>query len=353
MKKNHMFSKLLFLSCSALLFAACGNAGTATDSSTASATDSDLPDKVVIATLEMPNDEGIAKAEGYFEDEMGVPIEIVQFESGKAINQAMVSGAVDFGLTGSGSAVLGIASGIPIEMIWIHETLGSVEALAAKSALNATSLEDLKGKNIGVPFASTAHYSLLRAITASGFEESDFSLIDLQPSDIFAAWQRGDIDAAYVWEPTLSLLLEDGNIVLHSGDVAEMGFMTANVEIVRSEFGEAYPEIVEKYIASVDKAVTMYREDPDQAIAIIAEQLNITEESAKLQMEGQNWISAAEQLDAANLGTTDAVGSMAATMLDMGQFYLDQGNITELPSEDIFAEGINTSFIEAYLDSKE
>lgn len=352
MKKTHMFSKLLFLSCSALLFAACGSADSATDSSTASA-DGDLPEKVIIATLEMPNDEGIAKAEGYFEDEMGVPIEIVQFESGKAINQAMVSGAVDFGLTGSGSAVLGIASGIPIEMIWIHETLGSVEALAAKSALNATSLEDLKGKNIGVPFASTAHYSLLRAITASGFEETDFTLIDLQPSDIFAAWQRGDIDAAYVWEPTLSELLADGNIVLHSGDVAEMGYMTANVEIVHSEFGEAYPEIVAKYIAAVDKAVTLYREDPDQAISIIAEQLNITEESAKLQMEGQNWISAEEQLDAANLGTSDSVGAMAATMYDMGQFYLDQGNITASPSEEDFAEGINTTYIQAYLDSKE
>ena len=352
MKKNHMFSKLLFLSCSALLFAACGSADSATDSSTASA-DGDLPDKVIIATLEMPNDEGIAKAEGYFEDEMGVLIEIVQFESGKAINQAMVSGAVDFGLTGSGSAVLGIASGIPIEMIWIHETLGSVESLVAKSDLNATSLEDLKGKNIGVPFASTAHYSLLRAITASGFEETDFTLIDLQPSDIFAAWQRGDIDAAYIWEPTLSELLADGNIVLHSGDVAEMGYMTANVEIVRSEFGEAYPEIVEKYIACIDKAVTLYREDPDQAISIIAKSLNITEESAKLQMEGQNWISAAEQLDAANLGTSEAVGAMAATMLDMGQFYLDQGNITDLPSEEAFAEGINTTYIQAYLDSKE
>nr|WP_321293105.1 ABC transporter substrate-binding protein [uncultured Trichococcus sp.] len=352
MKKTNMFSKLLFLSCSALLFAACGSADSATNSSTASA-DGGLPEKVVIATLEMPNDEGIAKAEGYFEDELGVPVEVVQFESGKAINQAMVSGAVDFGLTGSGSAVLGIASGIPIEMIWIHETLGSVESLVAKNELNATSLEDLKGKNIGVPFASTAHYSLLRAITASGFEETDFVLIDLQPSDLFAAWQRGDIDAAYIWEPTLSELLADGNIVLHSGDVAEMGYMTANVEIVRSEFGEAYPEIVEKYIACVDKAVTLYREDPDQAIAIIAEQLNITEASAKLQMEGQNWISAEEQLDAANLGTSEAVGAMAATMYDMGQFYLDQGNITASPSEADFAAGINTTYIEAYLDSKE
>lgn len=352
MKKTNMFSKLLFLSCSALLFAACGSADSATDSSTASA-DVGLPEKVVIATLEMPNDEGIAKAEGYFEDELGVPVEVVQFESGKAINQAMVSGAVDFGLTGSGSAVLGIASGIPIEMIWIHETLGSVESLVAKSELNATSLEDLKGKNIGVPFASTAHYSLLRAITASGFEESDFALIDLQPSDLFAAWQRGDIDAAYIWEPTLSELLADGNIVLHSGDVAEMGYMTANVEIVRSEFGDDYPEIVEKYIACVDKAVTLYREDPDQAIAIIAGQLNITEASAKLQMEGQNWISAEEQLDAANLGTSGAVGAMAATMYDMGQFYLDQGNITASPSEADFAAGINTTYIEAYLDSKE
>lgn len=352
MKKNYMFSKLLFLSCSALFFGACGGMDSATNSSTASV-NGDLPEKVVIATLKMPNDEGIAKAEGYFEDELGVPVEVVQFKSGKAIIQAMVSGAVDFGLTGSGSAVLGIALGIPIEVIWIHETLGSVEALAAKNALRATSLEELKGKNIGVPFASTAHYSLLRAITASGFEETNFNLIDLQPSDIFAAWQRGDIDAAYVWEPTLSEILADGNIVLHSGNVAEMGYMTANVEIVRSEFGKAYPEIVEKYIASVDKAVTLYREDPEQAIAIIAEQLNITEESAKMQMEGQNWISAEEQLDTANLGTTKIVGAMAATMLDIGQFYLDQGNITDLPSEEAFAKGINTTYIEAYLDSKE
>ncbi|CAM5688917.1 hypothetical protein SPURM210S_03674 [Streptomyces purpurascens] len=34
-----------------------------------------------------------------------------------------------------------------------------------------------------------------------GLKPSDGELIDLQPQPLLAAWQRGDIDAAYVWLP--------------------------------------------------------------------------------------------------------------------------------------------------------
>ncbi|MDT5326803.1 MAG: taurine transport system ATP-binding protein [Mycobacterium sp.] len=56
---------------------------------------------------------------------------------------------------------------------------------------------------MGTPFASTAHYSLLAALAQNQLSASDVRLVDLQPQAILAAWERGDIDAACTWLPTL------------------------------------------------------------------------------------------------------------------------------------------------------
>ena len=121
-------------------------------------------DVVNIGTQQMPNDEGIAKAKKYFEEEMGVEINLVEFDSGRDVNTALLSGSIDFGLLGSSPATLGIASGTDVELIWIHEVLGTVESLAVKNSSNIDDVKDLVGKKIAVPFASTAHYSLLNAL---------------------------------------------------------------------------------------------------------------------------------------------------------------------------------------------
>ena len=59
---------------------------------------------------------------------------------------------------------------------------------------------------MAVPFASTAHFSLLKAMENAGLSASDVTVLDMQPDKIYASWNSGDIDAAYIWEPTLSQL---------------------------------------------------------------------------------------------------------------------------------------------------
>ena len=58
------------------------------------ATTSDGKTIVKIGTQQMPNDEGIAKAMNYFQEEMGdsVSVEIVEFSSGKDVNTALAAG---------------------------------------------------------------------------------------------------------------------------------------------------------------------------------------------------------------------------------------------------------------------
>ncbi|WP_414841435.1 ABC transporter substrate-binding protein [Enterococcus saccharolyticus] len=300
-------------------------------------------EKVIIGTLVMPNDEGIAKAENYFEEEMGVPVEVKVFDAGRDTATAMMTEDIDFGLMGSSSAALSIAQGVKLEYIWTHEILGSVESLVAKPGIE--SAKDLVGKKIATPFSSTAHFSLLKYLEMNNIEESSVSLVDMQTAEIYTAWESNQIDAAYIWEPTLSQLT-DKTVLATSEDLANEGFMTANVEVVTETFAKKHPELVEAYIRAVDKAVRLYQENEDEAVNIIAEALDLTPEDAKFQMNGSKWLNSEEQLAPEYMGTTGNIGELSQNLYDLATFLKAQGSISEVPEISVFEEAINPSYIE-------
>jgi len=314
-------------------------------SSTADNAGKDATEVVNIGTQQMPNDEKIAIAKGYFEEELGVKVNIIEFQAGD-IRNALISGDIDFALVGSASATLGIANGIDAEVIWIHEVLGDAERLVAKNGSGINSIQDVKGKIVATPFTTTAHYSLLKTLEMNGISEKDLTLLDMQMPDIYAAWQRGDIDAAYGWEPILSDLLKDGTTIITSKDLAENGITTSNLEIVRKEFAEQNPQIVTNYIKALNKAVKLYNENQDEAIKTIAESLNITEEEALKQTQGSIWLTAEQQLEPAYLGTTSEKGKLAANLIDTADFLYKQKSLLSEPQAATFEDAVNPSYIE-------
>ncbi len=64
-----------------------------------------------------------------------------------------------------------------------------------------------------MPFISTTHYSLLSALKHWGIKPGQVQIINLQPPAIIAAWQRGDIDGAYVWAPAVNELEKEGKVL--------------------------------------------------------------------------------------------------------------------------------------------
>jgi len=127
-------------------------------------------------------------------------IQWIKFESGGDVNTAFIAKTIDIGLAGSSPVTRGLSAPnfIPYVVPWIHDVIGSAESLVVRSKTGITTIAGLKGKKIGTPFASTAHYSLLAAIKLAGLKETDVRIIDLQPTDLLAAWSRGDIDG---WRP--------------------------------------------------------------------------------------------------------------------------------------------------------
>jgi taurine transport system substrate-binding protein len=306
--------------------------------------------EVVIGFQAIPNGELVAKTLERHEDTLDVPVRWVQFSSGSELNTAVASGSVHLGLGGSSTTVAAIAQGVPADVIWIYDIIGDNEALVVREDSQIESMADLQGKRVAAPFGATTHYHLLVALELFGVDPDSLEVIDLAPSDMRAAWQRGDIDAGFVWEPTLTALLEmDGEVLISSRQIAEEGFLTGDIGIVHREFAERHPEIVTQYIRNQMWAIDLIQEDPERAAAAIAEELSLSQEEARRQMDTLIFLTGEEQLDSAYLGTSDAPGGLADVFYETALFLEQQDTIREAPDRQVFRDAIKPQYVEAVL----
>jgi len=305
------------------------------------------PDKVTIGYQVIPNNEIIAKALGWHEKEMGVKIDWKQFDSGRDVNTAMAAGSLDIGLVGTSPAAAGISAGVPYEVIWLYDVIADNEALVVKKGKGIKAVKDLVGKKVAAPFGSTTHYHLLVAFKVFGVDPKKATILDMQPPDMLAAWQRGDLDGGFVWEPTLIKMVEaGGEIILSSRALAEKGFLTADVAVVRKGFAEKYPDLVVRYLRSLSRAVDLYRKDPKEAAKAVAKEFQIPEAEAGRQMKTLLMLNGKEQLADKYLGTSAKRGALTKALKDTADFLLEQKTIRSAAALAAVEKAINPSYLE-------
>jgi taurine transport system substrate-binding protein len=288
------------------------------------------PKELRIAYQLIPNGDLIVKDQGWLEEALpDTDIKWVKFDSGANVNTAMIAGSVDIGLAGSSPVAAGLSDplNIPYKVPWIYDVIGIAESLVATKDSGVTDVAGLVGKKVGTPFGSTAHYSLLAALEIAGVDPTKVKIVDLEPPDILAAWERGDIDAAYVWNPTLAELRSTGTVLATSEELAGQGKLTADLAVVTTAFADKYPDAMQTWLDQQTRAVTLYKEDPQAAGEAVARQLNITPEEALAQMKELILLDATEQAGPDYLGTPDAPGALAQNLLSAAEFLKAQGSV--------------------------
>ncbi|MBI9009017.1 MAG: ABC transporter substrate-binding protein [Tenericutes bacterium] len=299
--------------------------------------------KVVnIGLLMVPNDAILAKQMGLFEDkfgELGYDVNYQIFDSGSAANVAIVTGETDFATMGNINGLVALGRNMDAELVWIHETLGAIEALAVKTDLNIESPEDLAGLKIATPFSSTAHYVLLNVLKEAGLSETDVDLYNMNTASIVAAWENGSIDAAYTWQPSLGILLNNGGeVLIDSEDMIEKGYMTANIELARKTFAEEHPELVEAYIECMYEANEYYQNNRTDAIAKLADELDIEANDVLIQVEGSIWTSLTE------MKSETFISGYVDTMYEQTIFMFEQALLDRVVTRAEVATFINNEY---------
>lgn len=244
-----------------LLFTACNHQNHQHGEESAKETTPKPKAKVTIGYQAMINPWKVGIQSGSIAAVTGHEIEWRKFNSGAEVITAMASGDVQIAVAGSSPIATAMSREVDVSLFWIVEAIRDNEALVAREGSGIQTMADLKGKTIGVPFASTTHYHLLVALSQHNIDTKDLKILNLQPDAILAAWTQQSIDAAFIWSPILNQLTQSGNVLLTSGDIADTGKPTFDGMLVTNRFAKENAAFMKTFVGEMARLDSDYRDN--------------------------------------------------------------------------------------------
>ncbi len=214
----------------------------------------------------------IAKEKGWFEEEFakaGAKVKWVEFQSGPAYFEAIVSDRLDFGRIGNIPVLAGQAANVPFKEIANGSNGEKGDVILVRKDSSIRTLQDLKGKKIAVAKGSSAYGLLYKALAKEKIKPSDVQVIQLQPDEAQPAFETGSVDAWAIWEPFHSTqVIKNGARVLTNGESIQSS--SPGFQIVRSTFAKENPDLVVLYLKVTEKATRWQNEHPKEAAELYA-----------------------------------------------------------------------------------
>ncbi|MCO7515304.1 ABC transporter substrate-binding protein [Pseudomonas guariconensis] len=202
-------------------------------------------------------------------------IEWKNFTSGAPLTNEMVAGKLDFGamadFPGSFNGVAHLDAGK--RSLFISVLSGSVQGsgngIVVPAASAVQSLAELKGKTISVPFASTAHGMLLRAIAAQGWDpQKDVRIIAQAPEIAGSALRSNRIEAHADFVPFAELFPNRG-FARKIYDGSQANAPTLHGALVDADYAQKYPEVVTAYLRASLEADRLIAAEPEKYSELI------------------------------------------------------------------------------------
>lgn len=208
------------------------------------------------------------------------------YTSGPPITNKMLADQIDIGLMGDFPAAINLIKfrevGEDVESIYIgtlaYSPNGAGNAVVVPKDSDVTSLAQLKGKSVSVPFGSAAHGMVLKALKDQGIDpDKDVELISQAPEVGGSSLRTGQIDAHADFVPFGELFPFRG-FAKKIFDGAQTGVPTLHGIVVRSNFAQEYPELVVAYLKAMLEANQTFRENPEDISAKIEDWSGIDKE---------------------------------------------------------------------------
>jgi len=294
--------------------------------------------KVVVGYQTDALPSSVAIANGDFAKATGFDIDFRKFNSGAEIFAAIASGDVQVGYVGSSPFAAATSRGLDVKAFYLASISGTDEALVVRNGSGIEKPADLKGKKLAAAPVSTDHYQLLSVLKQESIAEKDAQVFAIPQPEIVAAWNRGDIDAAFVWDPALTEIKKTGKVLLTSKQVADRGAPTFSAWVATASFAKENPKFLSSFASVIDKYATSFVTDkaawgPESDNAkVLAKLLGGTPQDQASGLSNLALLPLDKQASDAWLGGGEKSGA-AHILKDTAEFLKDQKKITAvLPS---------------------
>ncbi len=279
------------LAIAALTLAACSNtpAPATSETSSAPAPTSEAPLEVFdvrVAALPIAETGALWAAidAGIFE-EHGLNIEVVPAQGGAQAIPALLSGDIQFaigqpfGPFRADAADLGIV--IISDYAQSQASGKDVNAVVALESSGITGPADLAGKRVSVnSLGAAGDVTIMEAVRAAGGDPSTIQFVEVAFPDAQAQLEANNIDAAWVPDPFMSRVANNGGLIVVHPYQATIPGITVLTNITTQELIDTNPELVDRYAAAMAEALE-YASNNEQAVRdAIAKNLEIPAEAA-------------------------------------------------------------------------
>ncbi len=215
----------------------------------------------------------VAQAGGFFKAE-GLDVEIVNLRGSPAVMQALVGGAIDYGASTFDDVLVATSRGLSVTRFLSTAKLPLFAlAVAPKMASEINELKDLEGRTVGVVAPGSASEGWLRAMMKkAGADGAKVHYATLGPN-ILEPLRQGQVDAAWINEPSLTLVVRAGGKALvnfmETDDANRLlggRYEFMGVSVRKAEAGQRRDEMVALGRALTKGLVELQRMTPAEAV---------------------------------------------------------------------------------------
>jgi NitT/TauT family transport system substrate-binding protein len=216
-----------------------------------------------------------AVQKGFFKD-AGLTVELSILPGGGLVTQAVIGGALDAGVTNSGSMSSAHVRGLPIYWLFpggVYSSASPIAHLVVAKNSPINNAAGLAGKVIGV----TTLNDMVQAtgmlwIDKHGGDSHASKWFEIKAAEMAAAIQVGRIDAAIVVEPTFSGAKDGFKVLGLPYEAVNNGkpFQTAGL-IGNKTWVDANPDLTRKLVAVIAHTADWANHNPVEEVALLAQ----------------------------------------------------------------------------------
>lgn len=224
----------------------------------------------------------VARDKGFFERE-NIKLDIRLFPSGSAATDGFRSGKVEFVASGDTPA-LRLCQVMQARVIAPTGYDGFTPIFMVKADIKTP--EDLKGKRFGTRVGSSAELFIDMIKKKFNLPDDTFKLINLEPTDMVAALDRGDIDGFLWFSPFEERSMAvSGNKVRLMLRGAEVGYTNEVTLVARGDLIAEKPELVIRFLKALIKGSDYATEHRDETVNIVSAALKLDKKAAEVTRE--------------------------------------------------------------------
>jgi NitT/TauT family transport system substrate-binding protein len=236
----------------------------------------------------------IAQEEGLF-TKAGLDVKLVYFPVYSDSLQAFNSGKIDMLNIATCDTIAPYNEGVKFKIILINDNSNGADGLVAKEKYKTVA--DLKGQKVVTEYGTIEHFFLLKALEQAGLSAEDIRYTNMTVNDSGTAMVAGTVEAACVWEPSLTIALNKGeNHLLYSS--AQTPGLIPDLVIASDKLLQNNRADVLKIMQVWYDCFEFYNKNPDKAVADMAKQAEVSVDEMKNMMAGSKLFSIGDNLTA-------------------------------------------------------